>query len=277
MIKQITLTLGLAPLLCVPASAIGFEVLTPHRAVYEIKLREAEDRSGIKGMSGRIVYEVQGNECEGISVKYRFVTKIQTDRAQFVTDQQTATYESADGNEFYFQTKSFVNEQADQVVQGNAVRGGDTINITISKPQERKVELDNAKFVSSHLIEIMKSAKAGENFVSQELFDGSGDADTLLSSASVIGKLRELNEVFAGENEEAAQQLEGQKAWPITLSYFRKIDKGSGEGKPIYTASFMLLENGITRKLQMKYPDYVLDAALTDLEMIKSKPCKIEN
>ena len=277
MIKQFTLILGFSPLLCVPANAIGFEILTPHRAVYEIKLKEAEERSGIKGMSGRIVYEVQGNECEGISVKYRFVTKIQTDRAQFVTDQQTATYESADGNEFSFQTKSFVNEQADQVVQGNAVRGDDAISVDIAKPQERKVELDNANFVSSHLIKIMESAKAGENFLSQELYDGSGDADTLLSSASVIGKLRELNEVFAGENKEAADQLAGQKAWPITLSYFTAIDKGSGEGKPIYTASFMLLENGITRKLQMRYPDYVLDAALTDLELIQSKPCKIAN
>ncbi len=56
------------------AGAAGFEILKPHRAVYEVKLEDSTDRSGISNMTGRIVYEMEGNECDGISVRYRFVT-----------------------------------------------------------------------------------------------------------------------------------------------------------------------------------------------------------
>ena len=53
----------------VSANAAGFEILAPHRAVYDVVLVNAEERSGIKQMKGRIVFEATGNECEGISIR----------------------------------------------------------------------------------------------------------------------------------------------------------------------------------------------------------------
>lgn len=255
----------------------GFEILKPHRAVYEVKLKQAEDRSGIKSIKGRIVYEVNGNECDGVSIRYRFVTTISTSRAAFTTDQQTATYESPDGKEFSFETKSFVNEQPDQKISGNAVLQEDGIAIKLNGKEPREFNIGKGVFTTSHLVDILDKAKNGERFFVHDVFDGSGDADKLLNSASVVGTAKQVPEVLKGESKEIASVFEGKEAWPITMSYFEKNLDNTGEALPIYETSFLLYESGVTRQLMMKYPDYELRASLTEIEFLKSKTCQINN
>ena len=60
------------------APAFAAPLLQPHRAVYDLALDKASDRSGITGLSGRMVYEFNGSPCEGYTVKFRFVTQIAT-------------------------------------------------------------------------------------------------------------------------------------------------------------------------------------------------------
>lgn len=261
----------------VSAHAAGFEILKPHRAVYDVKLDDAEERSGIKGMTGRIVYEVSGNECEGISVRYRFVTKINTGRDTFVTDQQTSTYESPDGKEFSFQTKSFVNDTPDQKVIGSAERTAEGIEVRLGQGEKREFELEDAIFTSTHLIRVLNAAREGTVFLRHDIFDGSGDADKTLSSASVIGKPKKLDEVLDDETSEAIKGLRDRQAWPVTMSYFDKNLGNTAEATPIYEASFYLYGDGVTRQLNMRYQDYSLLASLTEFEYFDEKPCKMEN
>ncbi|MGI9353458.1 MAG: EipB family protein [Rhizobiaceae bacterium] len=260
-----------------PAAATGFEILAPHRAIYEVKLENAEERSGIEGMDGRIVYELRGNECEGIAINYRFVTRINTGREQFVTDQQSASYESPDGNEFSFSTKSFVNEQPDQTIKGSAVRQKGGLVVSHDGTNPRKLELENGLFTSSHLIEVMKRAQDGETFISHSVFDGSGEADKVLNSASVIGKPRVVAKLLEGEVEDGIKVLKKKEAWRITMSYFNANADNTAEALPIYEASFLLYRNGVTRDLTMRYPDYALKASLINIEYFDQTPCELEN
>ena len=55
-----------------PASAA--QLLAPHRAVYDLALDKASDRSGITDITGRMVYEFNGSACEGYTVTFRFMT-----------------------------------------------------------------------------------------------------------------------------------------------------------------------------------------------------------
>ena len=275
--KIATAALGMVLLSTSTAFSAGFEVLKPHRAVYDVTLDKAEDRSGIQGMSGRIVYEMRGNECEGISIRYRFVTSINAGRDQFVTDQQTATYESPDGREFSFQTKSFVNQQPDQNVSGHAVLDEDSIKVTFKGDKPYDLKLGEGVFTSTHLVDILEEAARGTSFISHDVFDGSGNADKILNSASVIGKPKLFDETLAGEEGGQIQSLRKKRAWPITMSYFNKDTGNTGEGVPVYEASFLLYEDGITRQLMMRYPDYALRASLKELKYYESVPCKLEN
>ena len=268
--------------LCVPivilatdfSSAAGFGTLVPHRAVYDVVLETAKDRSGIKGMSGRIVYEVSGNECEGISVQYRFVTNVVTSKNQFLTDQQTSTYESPDGKEFSFQTKSFVNEVADTNVQGSAQNLETGIKVRLSSPKKRELDLVKGMFVSTHLVQVIEEAKAGRHFFQKDIFDGSGKGDEIMASTSVIGNPKSFPKLLKGEKVGVASKFDGQKAWPVTISYFKHLTDNTGESMPMYEAAFLLYENGISRKLVMTYPDYSLKADLQELEILDRGVCK---
>ena len=257
--------------------AAGFEILKPHRAVYDVKLENAEERSGIKGMKGRIVYEVQGNECDGISIRYRFVTTISTGRDDFTTDQQTATYESPDGKEFSFETKSFVNDQADQKISGNASVENDGITVNLNGDEPRELNIGEGVFTTSHLVDILNAAAKGNQFLTHNVFDGSGDADKMLNSASVIGKPKVVEKALEGEDPKVLDVLNSKKAWPVTMSYFDQKQDNTGEALPIYEASFLLYGDGVTRQLSMKYPDYELQAALTKVEYFDAAACKLEN
>lgn len=77
------------------ASALPVAVpdLIAHRAVYDLELKDASDRSGIEGMTGRMVYEFTGSACQGYKTDFRFVTQINTGDAVRMTDQQTTTFE----------------------------------------------------------------------------------------------------------------------------------------------------------------------------------------
>lgn len=259
------------------AQAAGFEILAPHRAVYDVKLEKAEDRSGIVAMNGRIVYEVKGNECDGLATRFRFVTNVDTGSDTYLTDQQTSTHESADGKEFSFLTKSFVNEAADQVVRGNATRDDGKLEVNLASPAKRDIALEDAIFVSSHLVSVIEKAKQGETFISHDVFDGSGSADKIVSSTSVIGKARLVDGELEGEELKLPGRLDGENAWPVTISYFDNEPDNTSESLPVYEASFLLYDNGVTRNLTMRYPDYSLKASLNNIEFFEAAPCELEN
>jgi hypothetical protein len=261
-------------LLAGSAMAAGFEMLAPHRAVYDMKLREATDRSGIQAMSGRIVYEVTGNECDGLTVRYRFVTSIATSAESWQTDQQTSTFESPDGRTFNFHTRSMVGDQVESVVRGSASRGGDGVTVELSQPASRRLELPPASFISTHLVEVLRAAESGETLVKSDIFDGSDKADEIVASSTFIGAAKLAPKPFDGESAASIGPLENLKAWPVTVSYFEKTSQASAETTPMYQASFLLYPNGISRRLIMRYPDYSLTGNLASLEMLPKEPCK---
>lgn len=256
------------------ATAAGFELLKPHRAVYDISLKEAEERSGIKGMSGRIVYEMTGNECIGVTVKYRFVAKMNTSRDTFVTDQRTNTYETPDGNEISFLTKSFVNDMPDQDVVGNAKRTEDGLKVSFGLDKEREKLLEDAIFTNMHTARVLEQAKQGVSFKDYTLFDGAGEADRTLSNATIVGEVKTYGEIFEKEKPEAVEELLSQEAWPVSSSYFSSEQDNTGEALPEYETSLLLYPGGITRQMTMQYKDYSLLAALQELEFLEEEACE---
>lgn len=267
--SSLVLVFGFQPL----ASAADFNDLQAHRAVYEVSLESAEDRSGIVGAKGRIVFMLEGNACEGISTNYRFVTQLRTPRDSFVTDQQTASHESGDGRELSFNTKSFVNEQQDQNLSGSATRESGGLTVILNGKNARKLKLEDAVFSSTQMVQVLEAAQADERFLAVDIFDGIGDADEVIKTSTIIGKAKEIDGALEGENPDALTNFEGRKAWPITISYFKKNIGNSAETFPFYEASYLLYDDGVVRDLLMRFEDYALKANLSDIELIDTKSC----
>jgi len=254
-----------------PASA-AMRTLVPHRAVYDLSLEKATERSGITGIAGRMVYEFNGSPCEGYTVTFRFVTRINTGDTTRVTDQQTTTFEDADGKSFTFVTKSYVDQSLEKEVRGTATREGETVKVELEKPDAKSLDLGGTMFPTQHLVDLLDKADVGNTFYEANLFDGSEDADRAMTTTVIIGKKAD------GKTDDpeapALASLEKEKVWPVEIAYFDP-KKDGGEEIPEYRISFKLHDNGITRDLIMDYNEFSMKGKLVNLKLfdVKPQPC----
>ncbi|MDP9809255.1 hypothetical protein J2W42_002103 [Rhizobium tibeticum] len=246
--------------------------LVAHRAVYDLELKDASERSGISGMSGRMVYEFDGNYCTGFTTNFRFVTQIDTGDAVRVSDQQTKTFENLKDRRFTFDTKSFTDEQLDKEVNGAAQDQAEGVKVALTQPTSKELQLAASRFPTEHMLDVIQNAKAGKRLFEARVFDGSDDGDKALVTTTVVGKqvAPAVDEADAGN----AGAFAKAAFWPVTISYFNENTKT--DALPVYRMSFKLYENGITRDLTMDYGDFVLSGRLAKLELLDrtSAACK---
>ncbi|MBB4169581.1 cell envelope integrity EipB family protein [Rhizobium sp. BK538] len=241
--------------------------LVAHRAVYDLELKDASERSGISGMSGRMVYEFDGNYCTGFTTNFRFVTQIDTGDAVRVSDQQTKTFENVKDRRFTFDTKSFTDDQLDKEVNGAAQDQAEGVKVALTQPTSKELQLAASRFPTEHMLDVIRNAKAGKRLFEARVFDGSDDGDKALVTTTVVGK----QVAPAADEADAGNAGAFAKAafWPVTISYFNENTKT--DALPVYRMSFKLYENGITRDLTMDYGDFVLSGRLAKLELLDSK------
>ncbi|HEY6633068.1 MAG TPA: cell envelope integrity EipB family protein [Rhizobiaceae bacterium] len=263
----------LPPVLASGAAVAAPVPLIQHRAVYDLKLSDASDRSGITGISGRMVYEIRGSACDGYTVRFRYVTQSDTRDASQITDQQTTTFEDAEGKSFSFATKSYTDQNLDKELRGSATREPQGVKIQIDKPEPKSFELQPTQFPTQHLVDLIHRAKTGETFYETSIFDGSEEADKAMTTTVIVGK--QANTANNDPELKALNKLSSEKFWPVDIAYFDETSEG-GEDTPDYRISFKLYENGLTRDLQMDYGDFVIRGQLVDLAVLEpdaKSPC----
>jgi hypothetical protein len=260
--RLVLVALSASPLL-VPAAAHAVVPLVQHRAVYDLTLAEASDRSGITGITGRMVYEIRGSDCEGYTVRFRYVTQSDTRETSQITDQQTTTFEDAEGKNFSFVTKSYIDQNLDKELRGSATRDAAGIKVEIDKPVHKEVELSPTLFPTQHLVDLIGKANRGENFYETNIFDGSEDADKSMTTTVIVGK--KVSVQSTDPEFKVLNALADEKFWPVDIAYFNEKPDTSGEDTPEYRISFKLYENGLTRDLVMDYGDFTIKGRLVDL------------
>jgi hypothetical protein len=270
------LTAGFAAVGAGSASAgvEGAAGLLPHRAVYDLQLKDASDRSGIEGMSGRMVYEFTGSACTGFTTNFRFVTRINSGEETRLTDQQTTTFEDTEAGQFRFETKSFTDEQMDKEVVGEAREDDSKVVVEIERPDPRQLELVASAFPTEHMLEVIKNARAGIRFFETRIFDGSENGDQSMITNTVIGPQQTPDGTSADDDAGKAGEFADATYWPVTIAYFG--EGGEGDATPVYTMSFKLYENGITRDLTMDYGEFVLSGTLARLELLDRPNCDLK-
>lgn len=264
LIAALVLTSGTVPALAGPQ-------LAPHRAVYDLSLIDASERSGISGVSGRMVYEFNGSACDGYTVSFRSVTQFQTEQHARLIDQQVATYENPEQDLFTFVTKSYVDEQLDKEVKGTAHDVSDGVKVELEKPDEGTVRLTPALFPAEHMIDLLERARKGEHFYETTIFDGTEGADKVLTTTVIIGPLRQASD----DDEElaAGDLLADEPYWPVSIAYFDDPQPET-DTTPIYRIGFKLHDNGIARGFDTDYGDFRIRGRLVDLDLLAMPDCK---
>jgi hypothetical protein len=258
---------------CAQDAPIG---LVPHRAVYDLALQKTRGNSQVSAVRGRILYDFDGNACEGYSLEFRQVSELESgeDKAS-TSDLRSTTWEGADAKSFKFSSQNFVNDNLVDTVDGHAERKPDETAVDLTKPEHKTLDLDaTVVFPTEHMVRVIAAARAGKSILEFPVYDGSDTGQKVFDTLTVIGRKIGPNERLHDDAVANDQKLSGVARWPVTISYFDKSKKTeNSEQAPAYAIGFELYENGISRALVLDYNDFVVSGKLSSLELKQPKPC----
>jgi hypothetical protein len=100
-----------AAAMAAPALAAG-TTLSAHRAVYDISLKSAEERSGINGAQGRMVIEFAGSGCEGWTINFRMMNQffLSGGRSR-ILDSRSSMWESPKSDKLRYVQSQYVDSK----------------------------------------------------------------------------------------------------------------------------------------------------------------------
>lgn len=248
--------------------------LTPHRAVYEMRLDQSRPGSGVSGIRGRMVFEFTGSVCEGYTLNMRLVTRVTDSRGKpLVTDLRSSTWEQGDGRMFRFNTSQYLNERLSEATTGDASRlvKTDKISVKLKRPKKSVLDLPaKVLFPTQHSKVLLRAAQEGRAIVQAQVYDGSDKGLKSYETTAVIGKPYPKGANKSFKPAQNAGELDKFLSWPIEIGYF---EKSSTEGVPTYQISFRLFSNGVSRKLLIDYGDFSIRGSLKSIEFLEMSKC----
>jgi hypothetical protein len=251
-------------------------VLVPHRAIYDLSLEKTRGNSQVAAVRGRILYDFDGNACEGYSLEFRQVSEVGSgEDKESTSDLRSTTWEGADAKSFKFTSQNFVNDNLVDTVDGQAERRSDETAVDLAKPEQKTLDLDaQVVFPTEHMVRVIAAARAGKTILEFPVYDGSDTGQKVFDTLTVIGRKIAPNERQHDDAAATDGKLSGVARWPVTISYFDRSKKAeNNEQAPAYAIGFELYENGISRALVLDYNDFVVAGKLSSLELKEPKPC----
>ena len=214
--------------------------------------------------------EFTGTACEGYATNFRQVVEIGGDIGTRLTDMRSNTFEDGDGKTMRFTTELRSPNEPPRLTDGNAELKGEDLNVRLKKPTVGRFDSKGEiVFPTSQIRMLIDAAKTGSSTLSVKLFDGSESGRKVFDTFAVIGKPATGKEGLEPELVKAG--FDALPRWPVAISYFEEGKKDGQE--PLYSMSFELLENGVSRKLRLDYGDFKLNGELSRLDVMTAPAC----
>jgi envelope integrity protein B len=267
---------GLAAAMFWPIVSAEAKVLAPHRALYEITLDRAHGGSGVTDMSGRMVYELTGSECEGYTQTMRFVTRMTNQEGSAtLTDMRSSSFEDATGRNFRFSSSQYKDSKLSESINGDAARSGPRgdVKVELTRPEKKEMQLKpNVFFPIQHSIALLHAAEKGETVFQADLYDGSEKGEKVYTTTSYIGHVQPAGYNRKLEPAKNAERLDGLKAWPVSISYFEPGSEKQ-DAVPSYELAFLYFEDGVSRRLFIDYGEFSVRGTLKEITFLQPAKC----
>ena len=263
-----------ALLLLLPGATADAAAIASHRAIYDLKLIRAGEKSTISSVDGRLAFELQGSACEGWTVNFREVNEFQpADGSSRIDDTQSTAFESSDGLEMQFSQKEFIDskKQSDSRIKVSRPSKDAEGQAEIMGDEAKPFTVPAGAFLPiQHQSKLMDKARAGETRDVSLVYDGSYGAATY-RAITFIGPRKDAGANARDKANSEAAPLLAMPSWPLSISFYPTT--GADQDTPAYQVSFDLYENGVVTGLVLDYGDYVLGGELKKLDLLKTAPC----
>jgi EipB-like len=249
-----------------------------HQALYELSLVKSRGSNSLNSARGRILYNFTGSACEGYTSEFRQVSELDSGEGKVtLSDLRSTSWEDGAGKSYHFKIESRMNDTDSSPVDGVADRTGDHITVKLKQPVSKTFTLDGSTvFPTEQIQRIIATARDGKSLLELTVYDGSDNGEKVYNTLSVIGQpIPGDRTVAAPDPSTANDMMKSLTRWPVTVSYYdRDVKAADGEQTPVYSMSFELFENGVSRALVLDYNDFVISGALGKFDVKDTKPCK---
>ena len=236
-------------------------MLAPHRAVYDLTLGRARDASQVAAVRGRILYDFDGNACEGYALQFRQVSELDSGEGKVSTsDLRSTTWEGGDAKSFQVQLGEFPRSEPRRYRRRQCRAWRRRHGRQTGQAEHKALDIDaGVVFPTEHMVRVIEAARAGKTILDFPVYDGSETGEKVYNTLTVIGRKIAPDERKHDDAAAEEPKLAGVPRWPVTISYFDKAKaQKNGEQTPVYAIGFELYENGISRALSLDYNDFVV-------------------
>ena len=254
-------------------------IITPHRAMYSLKLGGTRNGSRVSDISGRRLFSWT-DDCHAWNVQQKMQVRLFYSEGEVSdTVSDLVSREAKDGSSFNFHTRhtgdgadkteiyhgyANLNLDSNGLGKGEAVYSGDN---------EKHISLSDALFPAHHTMQLLEHARKGDKFFSVNVFDGA-DEKGFSEISSFINTAIESKAVIEKASSGKENQLLNVKAWPIRMAFFAP---NSETGSPDYEMDMTLLDNGIIKTMTIDYGDYSMTADLVEVKALSPVKCSVDS
>ncbi len=261
--------------------------ITPHRAIYNIKLAGTRNGSRISDITGHMMFSWV-DDCTAWNMEQKMQLRFYYSEGD-VSDtlSELISREAKDGSSYVFHLRRHNDGKGDdknkdelEVLRGNAQLdmskdGFGTGDATFVAAQDRHVALNNALFPAHHTLELLKHAREGKRFFAVNVFDGADETGLNEISAFINAPIEKAATVekTGGKKGESLDDhaLLQTRAWPIRMAFFAPDSQSSA---PDYEMDMVLMDNGVIKNMTVDYGDFTMRADLASVVPLNSSACK---
>lgn len=249
------------------AAPAGVAEFMPYRAAYTLALKHARSGSGIADVRGAMMVEAERG-CEGWTTTQRVrMTFVFNERQSMESDTSYTSWESFDGLNYHFSSRTLRNGDVEEELRGVAVLDGEdgSGEARFSRPSGRSMPLpEGTLFPTAHLGALLEAARQEEAFAARTVFDGASLDGPYLASAALSHQLRsESTGVLQSPLTEGLARF-------VQIAYF-PVD--SADSAPRYEIGANVYESGAAGSMLLNYGDFSVDARLERLDPLEKPEC----
>ena len=250
--------------------------LTPHEAIYALRLSQASPSGGPRAAVGTLEMRL-AQTCDGWDTKTHIIMNLAfSDEENVINERFFTSWESNTGRNYRFKTLTLKNGKTIEDYSGTAVinRRGGSATYQLPPPEGEKkarsvfIRLPaDTLFPAAHVRTLLASAQDGKPMLRRVVLDGQSSVGPRVKSTAIGPRRPEIVPELPSDLD---RSLLGKPSWPMSAAYF---NMNRSRDLPNTEIFLQLFESGITDSFDQTFSDFTISARLERLRHVEPPVC----